>query len=74
MFAVENIVAVGQRDGTVPAKIVSIFRNGFADGKERFGAFETVQTSSGKCGDHHYTVFTLESITYTIFHHKAFVQ
>ena len=57
-FVVKNIVAVGQRDGTVPAEIVSIFES--PDDKERFGDFETVQTSSGKCGDHHYTVFTLE--------------
>ena len=58
-FAVKNIVAVGQRDGTVPAKIVSIFES--PDDKERFGDFETVQASSRKCGDHLYTVFTLES-------------
>ena len=58
-FAVKNIVAVGQRDGTVPASILSFYGNG--DDKERFGAFETVQTSSGKCSDYHYTIFTLES-------------
>ena len=58
-FAIKDIVAVGQRNGTVPANIISFFKN--AGGKERFGDFETVQTSARKCGDHHYTVFTLES-------------
>ena len=58
-FAVKDIVAVGQRNGTVPANILSFFKN--ADGKKRFGDFETVQTSSQKCDDHYYTVFTLDS-------------
>ena len=61
-FAVKDIVAVGQRDGTVPALIISDFRS--ADGKDRFGTLETVQTSSGKCGDLYYTVFRFESGDY----------
>ena len=64
-FAVRNIVAVGQRNGTVPANIISFYEN--ADGKQRFGDFETVQTSSRKCGDYHYTVFTLESYNIIIY-------
>ena len=58
-FAVNNIVAVGQRNGTVSAIILSFFEN--INSEERFGEFETVQTSSRTCGDHHYTVFTLQS-------------
>ena len=60
-FVVKDIVAVGQRNGTVPANILSFFQN--SDGKERFqiGDFETLQTSSRKCGDHRYTIFILES-------------
>ena len=57
-FAVRNIVAVGQRNGTVPASILSFYKN--ADGK-RFGNFEAVQNSSKSCGDHYYSVFTLDN-------------
>ena len=62
-FPIKDIVAVGKRNGIVPASILSLYLN--TDGKQRFGDFETVQTSR-KCGDHHYTVFTLESSEDTI--------
>ena len=64
-FVVTNIVAVGQRDGTVPANILSFYKN--TRGNGRFGDFETEQKSSRKCGDHHYTVFTLVSSRHTSF-------
>ena len=57
-FAVSGLVAVGQRNGTVPANILSFFYKN-SDDNVRFGDFEAVQPSRG-CGDHHYSVFTLE--------------